>query len=561
MNRRTFLHTLGAVAPASLAAPAAGAATNEDRPGARPEEPRVFVREDFHHLAGTAPPLTRADVTKTVDIIAGSGVNTLIFSLGSRGGMCLYDTRVGQMHSANTQKWTHAVNYRDALHVRQLVAEGWDRPQLFCERCHEEGMLFIASAPINIGAHTTERSRGLGRTSDFVLNNAQLRVGKDDDPRARYVSPTRMSFMHPEVRQERLRIYEELLSRYDTDGIEVQSEVLPLCKYSEVERCAPLLTTWFRELHEIAQKAEQAQQRRKRVYVRIPASPEVWKAVGFEVDKWVSQGSVDGLICTSNDPEVLDQDLDLSRAVSLTRGSQCRLLVDCGTSLHKKVAQKATAEMIWAAAANAYHQGAVGFGINDMVRSQELSFLGDMYQALRPLGSPELLATADKIYHVRDLPKSRQTFGTGLPGTIPPLPKTLKVGKTVDVRLRIADQLRHWHDIGRVKSVRLRIRIGNLEPSLNELRFELNGRSLHEAGLAITDLNYRFIREGVAYQGSQIYEYTLQPEDYPQPGENVVSMTLVRRDPNVDLVFAVQDVDCAIEYRLHRHFERHPVQY
>src|SRR5439155_24851919 len=99
-------------------------------------------------LSTNATPLTRAEIPKTVDLVQATGVDTLIFSLVSSGGMCLYDTRVRQMHGTNVDKLTHAVNYRDGRHVRQLVAEGWDRPQLFCDRCHEAGLLFFASAPL-----------------------------------------------------------------------------------------------------------------------------------------------------------------------------------------------------------------------------------------------------------------------------------------------------------------------------------------------------------------------------------------------------------------------------
>ena len=561
LQRLIFLHVAGAVASVSLLTLGTGHTAVQDQQLTGLTEPRVFVREDFHHLSGIAPPLTRSDVTKTVDVIAGTGVNTLIFSLGSRGGMCLYDTHVGQMHSTNVDKWTHAVNYRDALHVRQLVAEGWDRPQLFCDRCHEEGILFFASAPLNIGSHTTEESRGLGRTSDFVFDNPQLRVGKDPDPRAKHVSPTRMNFIYPEVRKERLQVYGELLARYETDGVEVQSEVLPLCKYDQVDRCAPLLTEWFRELRKIANQAEKTQGRRKRIYVRIPANPNVWSAVGFEVSVWVTERLVDGLICTSNDPEILDQDLDLSAVVSLTRDNSCRVLVGCGTTLQRKLKPKATAKMIWGAAANAYHQGAVGFGLNDMIRSQGLLFLDDMHSTLRLLGSPTSLASANKIYRVRDLPRTVNSFGTGLPETPPPLPRPLKVGHVQRIPLRVADDLHRWRNLDRVKHVKLRVRLSNLEPTRNKLRILLNDTPLPEANLQITDLTYRFIQQGVAYQGNQIYEYVLSPEMYPIRGINTVSVTLLQRDPSVDLEFQVRDVDCSIEYRHHRHFESRPIDY
>ena len=47
--------------------------------------------------------------------------------------------------------------------------------------------------------------------------------------------------------------------------------------------------------------------------------------------------------------------------------------------------------MIWRATANIYQQGAVGFGLNDMVRIQDVKFLGNLHSTLRLLGSPVLL--------------------------------------------------------------------------------------------------------------------------------------------------------------------------
>ena len=77
-------------------------------------------------------------------------------------------------------------------------------------------------------------------------------------------------------------------SRYESDGIELDlsldNEFGPFCKFGEVEQLAPLLTQWIRDLWAVARKAEEAQGRRKRIYVRVPAGPpENWKLVGFEV--------------------------------------------------------------------------------------------------------------------------------------------------------------------------------------------------------------------------------------------------------------------------------------
>ena len=71
LQRLIFLQVAGAVASVSLLTLGTGHTAVQDQQLTALTEPRVFVREDFHHLSGIAPPLTRSDVTKTVDVIAG----------------------------------------------------------------------------------------------------------------------------------------------------------------------------------------------------------------------------------------------------------------------------------------------------------------------------------------------------------------------------------------------------------------------------------------------------------------------------------------------------------
>src|SRR6185295_7058793 len=87
----------------------------------------------------------------------------------------------------------------------------------------------------------------------------------------------------------------------------------------------------------------------------------------------------------------------------------------------------------------------------------------DEYQTLRMLGYPELLATADIFYHVRS-EKGQGRTQFWLPGGSRPLPVALERGEAAEVPLRIADDLTHWHSLGRVNSVRLRVRFTNLQP-------------------------------------------------------------------------------------------------
>ena len=357
-----------------------------------------------------------------------------------------------------------------------------------------------------------------------------------------------MNFLHPEVRQERFRIFEELLSRYETDGVEldlsIDNEFGPLSPFRDVERLAPILTRWIADLREVADQAEKDQGRRKRIYVRIPAGPSKnWKIVGFEVETWVKEGLVDGLVCLSpykkETPQdsiiLLEQDIDLSAALETRKATSCRVLAGLSGYLGRQLESSVTAEILWTAAALAYDRGADGFGLaNGSFHPNGWPWSAEEYQTLRLLG---LFGMIEAL-----------------------LPQTLALGKTLDVPVRVADDLERWNSLGRVKTVRLRLRMGGMDPALHDVQVQLNGKPLPQSERREIDLHFRILKNLIPGPYGYILEYPLAPEAL-RKGVNTVSVTLGKRDPKLDSAVGLHDLDIHIEYRLHRQFERHTIEY
>ena len=216
-----------------------------------------------------------------------------------------YDSRCADKWGANVDVWTHLIFYRASRNLHQLVADGHDPMELLTSRAHAAGLWFFPTLPLCIVGQPDRSNHSIGRTSDFAYTE-RFYVGPEEDPQpaklTRMFSECRLDFLVPEVRAERAAIYAELLSRYETDGVEVDlsldNEFGPLTKLSRCRtELAPVLTEWLRELRKVADAAQAEQGRRKRVYVRIPASePETWAMLGMEVEKWVAEGIVDGLV-------------------------------------------------------------------------------------------------------------------------------------------------------------------------------------------------------------------------------------------------------------------------
>ena len=230
-------------------------------------------------------------------------------------------------------------------------------------------------------------------------------------------------YIAQEVRDERFAIFAELLTRYDTDGVEVDLSLnneyvlqyashavkffnvarppamnkplwrvhLPMVTLAlltdecargrfgpltRLDKCstelAPVLTSWLRDLRKVADAAQTSQGRRKRVYVRIPAAAEqCWAMLGMSVKDWVDEEIVDGLIVLSSvkkqTPEQplvgMDQDLHLAPVVEMCHDTECRVLAGFTTHLNRPQASEATPPMIFAAALNCWAQGVDGFGV------------------------------------------------------------------------------------------------------------------------------------------------------------------------------------------------------
>lgn len=570
MKRRHFLQTIGSLAPGTLAVPLGAATSPEGHSKKTPStdhEPKVFLLDDGRHAGGLyqmEPPLTPDSHAYTVSQMASSGVDTLVYIAGVEGGTMLYDSKVAEVWGTVVKKWTHYVWYRAGRILRQMIDDGLDPMKILCDRCHQTNILMLASAWVSLHGGTRKKQEGLGRWSAFALDNPQFHVGPDPDPRAVDLPTSRFSFMHAEVRQERFRVFEELLSRYETDGIELNlTSEPPFCRFNQTNELAPLITQWIKDLRKVADNAQRAQGRRKRIYARIPAHPDGWKTMGYEVPVWVSEKMVDGLFCVSShgEGETGDQDVDLKPVVELTRGTGCRVLYAFHNALGRQLARYTTPTMIWAAAANTYAQGADGFGIGDHHWTPNgWPWTAQDYETLRLLGHPDLLATADKHYHVRSTHRSTPSMAWW-PGRSKLLPKELQQGDDTQVSFTLADDLNRWHAVGRVKSVKLRVRFANYQPHYDQVRIELNGQELPDSILQKVDLTYRLLRVGAVGPYGYAFDYQLNSKLFPLQGRNRVKVTLLKRDPNISLKLSVYDVDCFIEYRLHRHFEREPIEY
>ena len=286
--------------------------------------PRVLMTDDGRHAAYLyqfEPPVDPDDVTCNVDLLVASGIDTLSYGVCLEGGVVTYDSLVAPKWGYNVDRWTHSVWYRAARNLHQLIADGYDPLELMIARSHEKGLWFFAGSFVNFQGGDHAQDGGLGRKSDFVYDHPQFQVGSEADPRAAGCDLKRFNFLHGEVRQQRFAVFEELLARYATDGIDLDlADHVPMCRFDETDELAPTLTEWLRSLRVAAEAAQSTQGRRKRILVRIPAHRDAWSMLGYDVETWISEGIVDCVLCLPGLAHgTVQTDVDLSAAVEVAR--------------------------------------------------------------------------------------------------------------------------------------------------------------------------------------------------------------------------------------------------
>ncbi|MHB1153705.1 MAG: hypothetical protein ACYCWE_17695 [Eubacteriales bacterium] len=130
---------------------------------------------------------------------------------------------------------------------------------------------------------------------DFYYNNPQLRrfVHRQNND---YFAPL-YNYALPEVRRRFLDFIEEILGRYDSDGIELDFLreaylFAPGGEYNGIK----IMNDFMREVRRIADVTEVMRGHKIKIAVRTTASPETALYLGFDVAYWASEGLVDTVI-------------------------------------------------------------------------------------------------------------------------------------------------------------------------------------------------------------------------------------------------------------------------
>lgn len=481
---------------------------------------RTIYFNDARHfyLFVFEPPMALEDAWRPIDEVAGTGVDTLVYGVARADGL-FYPSKVGKPFYSHTDEIDSSIYWKVRQNILSLQERGLDILQVLADRAHEKGMEFFTSFRIgtyegvgSISADPNEGGRGLA----------------DAD-----------------ARQKQLRVFEEIATQYDLEGLELDfgaspGGMPPALVDQDIAEYTPVITEHVRRTSGMMRSAG------KQVGVRVPCVEKVSDSQGFDVRTWLKEGLVDYVVPMMYANLKLDTQMPIDWIVDAANDSDVSVygmlqpFVEKGYPGHG-YDEHYTPEEMRAAAANFLAKGADGlytWFLNWPLGHTERGILTE-------IADPQLMKQADKHYLLprRDATAASWGYDATLALEIP----GVDLEKRYSIPIFIADDVQTMAE--RIRKVTLRIRIGNTV-SADEFTILLNGESLADQPWRRNSGAY--IRIPVSPHRIEHYSALWLEIDLdsirPKQGDNAIEISLDNRPPKLGGGVTIDDLEINIEY-------------
>ena len=423
----------------------------------------IYYHDSRHYLLYRFdPPMSLHQLRKPVDDLIGTPVDTLVWGLGM-GQTFLHDTRVGvRFGEKATAHDRGLVWWRAAKNLEQALAAGRDPLQIVVQRAHEKGLRILGSIRINDSGAPGDSNYSIGR---LKYENSALMIG-EEDPERPHVA-TALDFARPEVRAERLEVFEEVCGRYGADGIEIDEYIRTFFKPSEAQQNIPVLTQWMRDVRQLLDDIGKKRGEHLSLALRVHPSEEANLAVGMDVRSWIREGLLDW-ITPCGDVLLIDPVPAFGWMAEEAHQVGAGIYPALGRDIYDDRFRRVTLEMYRAVGTNFHAAGADGLYLADL----QWPHTKTEYEIIRELADPDIYARKTKHYSFANTAAHPDPH---LPERY--LPQPLVEGQSARVPILVYDDLAAARADGELESVTLGLRIVQYNPE-DQIRFRLNGQDL-----------------------------------------------------------------------------------
>ncbi len=454
------------------------------------------------------PPMSLEDAWRPVDEVAGTGVDTLVFGVARGDGM-FYDTRVGKRFGVDARPFLQNNHWRTYANMQSLIDRGLDPLAVVIDRAHEKGIDFFASLRM---------SNFRTRHPEWALSNGGAGLAG------------------PEAREHTFALLEELATRYDVEGVELDFAAAPggmdfWLRPEDVAEYTPTITELVRR---VANMVRGRPDRAGEIGARVYPTEAMNLAQGLDVKAWLREGLVDYVVPLLYIYSDIDADMPIDWLIGASHDAEVSTYGMLQHYVHSPATGSdariyPTPEIVRAAAANLWDMGVDGlytWAMHWPLGNVERSILSE-------LNDPDLVRRGDKRYVLRRRSQvaDEQGYGAILPLEI----RFADVGRPHEVPFYFSDDLEAAAD--RVSRVALRINIHNTV-SADRFAVLINGESLAEE-----KCTRRYADQGI----TMWLEFAL---DYvrPKKGRNVLQITLEERPAGLVGDVTVEEVEIDVEY-------------
>ncbi len=337
----------------------------------------------------------------------------------------------------------------------ELAKDGPDSLATVVDFGHENGMEVFWSMRMN----DTHDSGDPALFRQWKQDHPQCLMGKKGDRfKAGGNRWSAVNYECPEVREQVYRFFEDVASRYDVDGLELDFFRHPVFFKPQMHgepvtgRQCELMTGLLRRIRAMADRRAAERGRPILIAVRVPDSLGFSKAIGLDIERWMAEDLID--IATMSGYFRL---CPWEESVALGRKYGVRIFAGLSESRLKDadaVRKRRTDECYRGRAMNAWAAGVDGIYL--------FNYFNPEAGVFRELGDPVALETMNKVYTT-----GARTVGAAnswlvgsakyrnRPIPLPEKPLALDPKKAVTVELRVGEDMAKRIAGGKTPKVRL----------------------------------------------------------------------------------------------------------
>ena len=266
--------------------------------------PRIIFNDDNCSLSKLPRPHSVEQVALGVDYLRGTQVDMLCWFVAD-GVAYSYPSEVLETLYDLVDRREFGIGEPDKLPL-WLHRQGIDYLPVLIDRAHEAGITFVASFRMN-DAHLKSSPSGV-LASEFWRTHQQYRLWEVIDGYTYYNAC--LDYSYPEVRRPYLDAVEEVATRYDVDGVELDFCRNPLVfQPSEAWAKRHILTRFLQDVRRRLNRIGTRKGRRLQLLVRTVFCESMQRRAGMDVRAWLERHIPDILVM-SHLTNHLNQDVE-----------------------------------------------------------------------------------------------------------------------------------------------------------------------------------------------------------------------------------------------------------